>query len=98
MKRLFLLLAVVFSVATASAQQEELNASDMVTTSVVVDEEASSSFLPTTRRVDRNIDRNKFVFKNEVMLGIAASYGTLDVSDSDLMLVVDNIDLGIRRA
>ncbi|MBR5853965.1 MAG: hypothetical protein IKY74_07175 [Alistipes sp.] len=98
MKRLVLLLAVVFSVATATAQQEAVSTSDATATSVVVDEAAKSRFLPTTRRVDRNIDRNKFVFKNEFMLGIAASYGTLDVSDSDLMLLVDNINLGVRRA
>lgn len=97
MKRLVLLLAVVFSVATATAQQE-VSTSEATATSVVVDEVAKSRFLPTTRRVDRNIDRNKFVYKNEVMLGIAASYGTLDVSDSDLMLLVDDINLGVRRA
>ena len=94
---MFLLLAVVFSVATATAQQE-VSTSEATATSVVVDEVAKSRFLPTTRRVDRNIDRNKFVYKNEVMLGLAASYGTLDISDSDLMLLVDDINLGMRRA
>lgn len=57
----------------------------------------SSRFLPTSRRVDRNIDNVKFVFKGEVMLGLTASYGTLDVSDSDLMLLFDDINLNVRR-
>lgn len=91
MKRLFLLIAAVtLSVTTAFAQQ-----SAELTTEVKSNSE--SRFLPTTRRVDRNIDLNKFVYKGEWMLGIAASYGTLDVSDSDLMLLFDDINLGLRR-
>ena len=91
MKRLFLLIAAVtLGVTTAFAQQ-----SAELTTEVKSNIE--SRFLPTTRRVDRNIDLNKFVYKGEWMLGIAASYGTLDVSDSDLMLLLDDINLGLRR-
>jgi hypothetical protein len=91
MKRLFLLnAAVTLGVTTAFAQQ-----SAELTTEVKSNSE--SRFLPTTRRVDRNIDLNKFVYKGEWMLGIAASYGTLDVSDSDLMLLFDDINLGLRR-
>lgn len=91
MKRLFLLIAAVtLGVTTAFAQQ-----SAELTTEVKSNSE--SRFLPTTRRVDRNIDLNKFVYKGEWMLGIAASYGTLDVSDSDLMLLIDDINLGLRR-
>lgn len=91
MKRLFLLIAAVtLGVTTAFAQQ-----SAELTTGVKSNSE--SRFLPTTRRVDRNIDLNKFVYKGEWMLGIAASYGTLDVSDSDLMLLFDDINLGLRR-
>lgn len=91
MKRLFLLIAAVtLGVTTAFAQQRA-----ELTTEVKSNSE--SRFLPTTRRVDRNIDLNKFVYKGEWMLGIAASYGTLDVSDSDLMLLFDDINLGLRR-
>ena len=91
MKRLFLLIAAVtLGVTTAFAQQ-----SAELTTEVKSNSE--SRFLPTTRRVNRNIDLNKFVYKGEWMLGIAASYGTLDVSDSDLMLLFDDINLGLRR-
>jgi hypothetical protein len=100
MKRLFLLFAAVtLSFTAAFAEQEGSTAATPASVSVATKKmETTDRFLPTTRRVDRNIDLNKFVYKGEWMLGIAASYGTLDVSDSDLMLLFDNIDFGLRRA
>ncbi len=100
MKRLFLLFAAVtLSFTAAFAEQESSTAATPASVSVATKKmETTDRFLPTTRRVDRNIDLNKFVYKGEWMLGIAASYGTLDVSDSDLMLLFDNIDFGLRRA
>ena len=106
-------MAAVVETVEAAASEVELVASeeavaevelvaDVVATeeAVVVAEEStvSTRFLPTTRRIDRNIDRNKFVYKNEWMLGLAASYGKLDVADSELMLLVDDINFGVRRA
>jgi hypothetical protein len=86
---------------TAFAQTDTIPTS-LVENPVVVKIEKvgdnGARFLPTTRRIDRNINLNKFVYKGEWMLGIAASYGTLDVSDTDLMLLFDNIDFGLRRA
>lgn len=105
--------AVVVETVEAATSEVELVASeeavaevelvaDVVATEeeVVASEESavSTRFLPTTRRIDRNIDRNKFVYKNEWMLGLAASYGKLDVADSELMLLVDDINFGVRRA
>lgn len=49
-------------------------------------------FLPTRRRIDREIDKLKFAYKGEVMMGLTASYGTLSSDDSDIMLIIDNID------
>ena len=99
MKRLFILIvAVTFCLTTANAQQVVADTLQRGTKETVSVPRKKSHFLPTTRRIDRNIDLNKFVYKGEVMLGIAASYGTLDVSDSDLMLVFDDINLGLRRA
>ena len=106
-------MAAVAETVEAAASEVELVASeeavaevelvaDVVATeeAVVASEESavSTRFLPTTRRIDRNIDRNKFVYKNEWMLGLAASYGKLDVADSELMLLVDDINFGVRRA
>lgn len=99
MKRLFIfIVAVTFCLTTANAQQVVADTLQMGTKETVSVPRKKSHFLPTARRIDRNIDLNKFVYKGEVMLGIAASYGTLDVSDSDLMLVLDDINLGLRRA
>jgi hypothetical protein len=49
-------------------------------------------FLPTRRRIDREIDKLKFVYKGEVIMGLTASYGTLSSDDTDFMLLLDNID------
>ena len=102
MKRLYtLFMAVAFSMTTAFAQTDTIPTSLVENPKVVKVEKVGDNgarFLPTTRRIDRNINLNKFVYKGEWMLGIAASYGTLDVSDTDLMLLFDNIDFGLRRA
>ncbi len=44
-------------------------------------------------RIDRQINSNKFVFKGESMIGLTVSYGTLESEDSDLGLIIDNINL-----
>ena len=49
-------------------------------------------FLPTSRRIDREINKIKYAYKGEVMVGLTASYGTLSSEDSDFLVVVDNID------
>ena len=55
-------------------------------------------FLPMRQRVDRKVVNNKFVYKGEVMLGLTASYGRVSSEDSDLMLLLDGIDIGLRSA
>jgi len=56
------------------------------------DEGASGRhFLPTSRRIDREIDKNKFAYKGEVLMGLTASYGTLSSDDTDYMIILDNI-------
>lgn len=49
-------------------------------------------FLPTRRRIDREINKLKFAYKGEVMMGLTASYGTIASDDSDFMLLFDNIN------
>lgn len=97
MKRLILFMAaVILSVATLNAQtpSESVPAAE----SQLVEETPKARFLPTSRRVDRHIDFNKFVYKGETMLGLAASYGTINFQDSDLMLLIDDVNFGLRRA
>jgi hypothetical protein len=57
-----------------------------------------AKFLPTRQRIDRNIGQNNFVYKGEVMLGLTASYGNINADDTDIMLLFDNINLGLRSA
>lgn len=49
-------------------------------------------FLPMRRRIDREIDKNKFIYRGEVMMGLTASYGTLSSDDTDFLLLVEHID------
>lgn len=50
-------------------------------------------FLPTRRRMDREIDKNKFAYKGEVAIGLTASYGTLSSEETDYLLILDNLNL-----
>lgn len=50
-------------------------------------------FLPVARRMDRGIDDIKFVYKDEIALGLSISYGTLTSDDSDMMLILDGLNL-----
>ncbi len=49
-------------------------------------------FLPVRRRMDREINKVKYVYKGEMMMGLTASYGTLTSDDTDFMVVLDNIN------
>ncbi len=50
-------------------------------------------FLPTSRRIDREINKNRFVFKGETMCGLTVSYGTLSTDEADMFPVFENIGL-----
>lgn len=91
-KYILLLIAAAFSLSAVYAQDVEL-------TSLVQDSvEQRGRFLPTRQRIDRNIDKNKFVYKGEYMLGLTASYGNLKSQDADIMLLLDNLNIGLRSA
>lgn len=91
MKRLILLIAAaIVSVATLSAQETTGR------TENANSEANKTKFLPMRQRIDRHVDRNKFVYKGEVMLGLTASYGNVKAEDSDLMLLFNDIDVGLR--
>ena len=50
-------------------------------------------FMPTSRRIDREINKNRFVYRGETMLGLTASYGTLSSEDADMFPVFETINL-----
>ena len=58
----------------------------------IEEQPARQRFLPVRRRIDREIDKVKYVFKGEVMMGLTASYGTLSSEDSDFLVILDNIN------
>lgn len=93
MKRyLLLLIAAAFSSMVVSAAD--------FTTSPEANAETQpkAKFLPTRQRIDRKIGQNNFVYKGEVMLGLTASYGNLRADNSDIMLLFDNLNIGLRTA
>ena len=49
-------------------------------------------FLPTRRRIDREINRIRFIFKREVAIGLTVSYGTITSDDTDYMLILDDLN------
>ena len=63
----------------------------------VAEVEKPTRFLPMRQRINRNVDKNKMVYRGEFMLGLAASYGKLDAADADFMLFIDDINMGVSR-
>lgn len=97
MKRTLLILLSLATAATAAAAtpaMQDDNATEAASTTqsqTASEPRTRQRFLPTRRRIDREIDKLKFAYKGEVIMGLTASYGTLSSDDSELMLVLDNI-------
>ena len=53
----------------------------------------SRHFLPMRRRIDREVNRGRFAYKGELIIGLTASYGTMSSDDTDFMVILDNINL-----
>ena len=87
----FLLLMLLAPAALSAAAASGADASVVVRKDSAFVEK--HRFLPTAKRIDRRIDRNKFAYKGEVALGITASYGTISSDDTDMMLILDHINL-----
>ena len=101
MKKLFILFmaAASMSVAAVSAQDVPVEGAVLGDDAVAIEvdhDDTSARFLPTHHRVNRNVDINKFVYRGEVMLGLTASYGRVDSENSDIMLLLNGIDVGLR--
>ena len=98
MKRLSLILTTLFvalnafageSVSTADAEATKLKDSVKVKDSAV----RKNRFMPMLDGVDREIDKNTYAYKGEIMFGTTVSYGTLSSDDTDFYLILDNLKL-----
>lgn len=72
------------------ARRDTTSKQEIITPSGMV---LKDRFMPTSRRFDREINKNKFVFKGETILGLAASYGTISSEDADMYTIFENISL-----
>ncbi len=69
------------------------------TTTTAAAEEKKPRFLPTTRpRIDREIDKIKYIYKGEFIFGLTASYGTVSSDDTDILLILENINADATMA
>lgn len=92
MKKIFILLTaalVICGAQTANAQSILLGI-QRDTTKV----KRKPGGLIQVNRIDREIDKSIFAYKNEWICGISASYGTLSSADADIALIINNINLG----
>lgn len=84
MKRVFLILLLVcLCMVDVNAQRKYyLQESNTV-----------DRFMPTSRRIDRQINDNIFAYKGEWAFGLTASYGTLSSDNSDIFALLEHINL-----
>ena len=94
MKKIFILLTMVFVASTISIQRAEAQGIFLGIQRDTTKVKREPGGLIQINRVDRAIDRSAFAYKNEWLCGISASYGTLSSDDSDLALILENIRLG----
>jgi hypothetical protein len=92
MKKIFTLLMAVLVVSTVQnvTAQSILLGLQRDTTKV----NRKPGKLIQVNRIDREIDKSAFAYKNEWICGVSASYGTLSSDDSDIALVVENLKFG----
>lgn len=84
--------AAISAAAVSQTAANTLSAAPSVVSAQKQKRPREQRFLPTRRRIDREINKLKFAYKGEVMMGITASYGTLSSDDTDIMLILDNIN------
>ena len=91
MKRLIATLAMVFVAFGSYAEQQSDNGATsqspatatLQQDSTQVKSVVSSRFLPTTKRIDREISKGIYAYKGEIMLGMTVSYGNLSSDNTD---------------
>ena len=48
-------------------------------------------FLPTRRRMNREINKLKYAYKGEVIIGLTAAYGTLSSDNADVLTILSSL-------
>ncbi len=91
MKRMTLLLLVMLFAGFTTATQAHDFAAEAKSFTAPSTGDISRRFLPTRQRIDREINKFKFAYSGEVMLGLTASYGTLTSEEADIWTLVSNI-------
>ena len=91
MKKIILIAIAVMTLHTVSAQSILIGGKQSQD-STVVRKHPRSPFV--IKRIDREINKNTFVYKGEWMAGVTASYATLSTDDTDLALILENLKLG----
>ena len=92
MKRIFTILMAVLVASTLTIYDAEAQSLLFGRDSVRASKHPRSPF--RINRIDRGIDTNAFAYKGEWICGVSASYGTLSTDDSDIALVIENLELG----
>ena len=73
-------------IATADTSIVSATQSDSITGT-------KQQFLPTAHRIDRGINDIVFAYRGEMSIGLAASYGTISSDDTNLMLLIEGIQV-----
>lgn len=94
MKKIFILLTAVLVASTMTVQRAEAQGIlfGVQRDTTKVHREQGKPL--RVSRIDRGIDKSSFAYKNEWICGVSASYATLSADDSDIALIVDNLNLG----
>ena len=92
MKKIFTLLAILVAVCASQSAQAQGILFGIKRDSTRVERKKGGVF--QINRVDREIDKNIFAYKNEWICGVAASYGTLTSDDSEIATVIENLKFG----
>jgi hypothetical protein len=105
MRKIFIMMLLVAVVQSISAQQQptenstttqeatNVSIANIDNSGTIYAMSADSVKKQRRPRIDREINKIKFVFKGETTLGLTASYGTLSTADTDIGLILDNIKL-----
>ena len=94
MKKIFILLTAVLVASTMTVQRAEAQGILFGVQRDTTKVQRERGGLIQVNRIDRGIDKSSFAYKNEWICGVSASYATLSADDSDIALIVDNLNLG----